>query len=324
MARSANAAAADVARLTVVADATRGCSTVIWGFGVGGCLAGLVRAGTALRRQDLVQEVLRRIGPSLHRPADPTDHLISVQALLALRSAVPDVDIRPACERWVAAVLHAERPVPGRPRVHRPDLDSWRHTIWVDCLHTDGPGLALLGYGDEAIAAVEEYAAALQRADGLFDHGYDVVADRGNGVAWGRGQGWALLGLVDTLEVVRDAPLRDRLGRLVEALARYERDGRWGTVIDRPDAPVENSVGAYVGWAVGRAVTLGLVDSSYGELAERAYAATLSALTGGGLEVSAATPVASGDSYLRQPTGVYAWGQAPVLHALLDRLEERP
>jgi rhamnogalacturonyl hydrolase YesR len=305
--------------LAAVADVTVGCPTVIWGYGVGGCLTGLVRAGTVLGRPDLIASVRERVAPSLHRPADPTDHLISVETLQAMRAVDPGLDIQPACERWVSAVLKAARPVPGQPPVHRPDLPPWQSTIWVDCLHTDGPGLTQLGYEADAVRCVEEAAAALQRPDGLFHHGYDVQDQHGNGVAWGRGQAWALLGLLGTLEVVDDSRLRDRLARLMAALASHERNGRWGTIVDNPDAPVENSIAAYLAYAVRRAVACGLVDASYETLAERAYAATLGQLDGGALAVSCATPVGPPASYLGQPTGVFAWGQAPVLFALLDR-----
>lgn len=303
-----------------VADVARNCPTTIWGFGVGGCLAGLVRAGVHLGRHDLVEEVHRRVRGSLGATPEPTDHLISVETLLALHSAVPDLGIAEACHRWARTVLDAVRPVAGQPRVHRPDRSPWQNTIWVDCMHTDGPGLAALGYEAESVAYAEEYAAVLQRPDGLFQHGFDVSTGRGNSVAWGRGQVWALLGLLGTLDVIDDAGLRLRLGRLVGALAEHEEGGRWRTVVDDAHAPIENSVGAYVAWAVPRAVAQGLVDAEHSAMAERAYQATLSGLVDGALTCSSATPVGSPDSYARQGTGVFPWGQAPVMHALLDRL----
>jgi unsaturated rhamnogalacturonyl hydrolase len=311
--------AADV--LAAAADAPLSAPVTIWGYGVGGYLAGLVRAGGALDRPDLVDRVRSLVEPALDRGPDPTDHLIPVETLLALRGAVPSLDIDDACRRWLDAVLGASRPVPGQPPVHRPDLEPWQHTMWVDCLHTDGPGLALVGRPAEAVALVSEVCSVHQRSDGLFQHGYDVLAGTGNDVAWGRGQGWALLGLVGTLEIVGSDALRARLGRLVSALAGFERDGSWGTVVDDPSAPVEDSTGAYVAAAVGRAVRLGLVDSSYGAMASRAYERMLSVLEDGALVTTSATPVGVAAAYLDRPTGVYAWGQAPVLQALLDRLD---
>ena len=307
--------------VTAVAERTARCTPTIWGFGVGGSLSGLVRAGVALRRPDLIDRAAELVAPSLSAPPDPADHLIAVEALRALAVPRPDLDIDAACARWLRAVREAARPVSGRPRVHRPDLPAWHRTIWVDCMHTDGPGLAALGHPGEGVAYAREYAAVLQREDGLFQHGYDVAAGRGNDVAWGRGQGWALLGLVDTLaEAGPDADLSARLRRLVEALARHEVDGRWRTVVDDPTAPVEHSVAAYVAYAVRRAVEHKLVDPGHAAMADRAFAATIAQLSGGGLPVSEATPVGPAADYHHRSLGIFPWGQAPVLHALLDRV----
>lgn len=306
--------------VATVAQRCRRIPVTIWGFGVGGMLSGLVRVGTNLGRDDLVDHVAHLVGPTLTAEPQPTDHLISVETLLALRAARPELDVDAACERWVRAVWDAAQPVAPGPRVHRPDLPPWSSTIWVDCMHTDGPGLATLGYDDEALACVEEYAGVLQRADGLFHHGYDVETGRGNGVAWGRGQAWALLGLVDTLTEVDDAGLRTRLESLVEALARHEDAGRWRTIVDDPAAPIENSVAAYVALGVGRAAVAGLVDHGHAAMAERAASATRAALHDGGLDVSEATPVGDPQNYRRRATGVFPWGQGPVLNLLLDSI----
>ena len=305
-----------------MAERTLRCPVTIWGFGVGGALSALVRAGRRLGHDKYVDAVATLVKPALMAPRDPTDHLISVEALLALAEVRPGWDAGGACSRWVTAVLDAHRPTPGGPRVHRPDLPAWASTIWVDCMHTDGPGLAALGRRDEAVTCASEYAAVLQRDDGLFHHGYDASAERGNGVAWGRGQGWALLGLVETLRLVDDAALRRRLERLVEAMGAYEESGRWRTVVDDPDTPVENSVAAYVAQGVTRAVRYGLVDATHAPMAARAYAVTVGAVVDGGLRVSEATAVGDKENYRSRALGVFPWGQAPALHAMLDRLDQ--
>lgn len=307
--------------LDTVAGTTARCEPVVWGFGVGGALHGLIRAGRLRRRPDLIQRVVDLVSPSLSAAPGPTDHLIAVEVLLALAEVCPDLDVTAACNRWLHAVRRAARPVPDRPRVHRPDLAAWRSTIWVDCMHTDGPGLAALGYPDDAVRYATEYAAALQLQNGLFQHGYDVAAGRGNGVAWGRGQAWALLGLIGTLRRVPDDGLAARLGRLVEALAAHERDGQWHTVVDDRAAPIEHSVSAYLAFAVPHAVALGLVGARFQAMAGRAFDAMLRHLSGGGLAVSQATPVGAAAQYHDRALGIFPWGQAPVLHALLDRWE---
>lgn len=306
--------------LGAVADATGRCEFTIWGYGVGPALAALLTASRALRRAELAQRVVDLVTPSLHRGPHPTDHLIPVEVLTALPG---DADVRPALDRFRTAVLDAHRPVPGRPRVHRPDLARWRRTVWVDCMHTDGPGLAALGDVEAAVAATREAADALQRKDGLFDHGYDVGTGEGNGVAWGRGQGWALLGLVGTLAHARDAELSDRLGTLLGALARHERDGRWHTVVDHDAAPVEMSTSAYVALAVSDAVRRGLADPAHAAMADRAYATAMTALGDGVLPVSDATPVGPATDYYDRPLSLRPWGQGPLLLAMLAREANR-
>jgi rhamnogalacturonyl hydrolase YesR len=320
MSRPDDRANAPLEEIEQVAERTAACDYRIWGFGVGPALLGLLRAGRRTGRQDLVGRVRALVEPALDRPPDPTDHLICVEVLIELARLRPELRIAGSCERWRRAVVEAARPYPDRPPVHRPDAD-WPNTIWVDCLHTDGPGLVALGETAAAVRQVEESCAALQRPDGLFDHGYDVAAGRGNGVAWGRGQGWALLGLVGTLRGAPDRRLAARLRRLVEAMAHHERNGRWRTIVDDPSAPWEDSTSAMTALAVRSAITAGVLPASYAGLAGRAYARAAAAVSGGGLVVSEATPVGPPDVYRTRAEGIHPWGQGPLLLAMLEGTE---
>lgn len=302
--------------LDVTATRTAACTFTIWGYGIGPALIALLRAGAALQRSDLTERATELVRQGTQQAPGPTDHLIVAEAVLALNDKIPGADA--AVDRFVTAVRGADRPVQGRPQVHRPDLRDWSRTIWVDCMHTDGPGLAAAGLPDAAVQAMAEYAAVLQRPDGLFDHGYDVATGSGNHVAWGRGQGWALLGLIGTLRHARDAGLLERLDRLVDALGQHEVDGRWPTVVDRPDYPIELSTSALVATAVGTAVREGLVSPSRNALAHRAFAAVIAGLDDGVLPTSDATPVGRAEDYARRLTGCHPWGQGPALAALLD------
>jgi rhamnogalacturonyl hydrolase YesR len=303
-----------------VVDASASLPTTIWGFGVGGFLHALVRAGCLLDRPALVAEVRQRVAPAVSRGAQPDDHLIPVEVLLALDEVEPLPGVQETCRRWADTVSQAPRVVPGQPRVHRPDLERWHGVIWVDCMHTDGPGLSRLGRVEEGVATTVEYASALQRDDGLFQHGYDVIRGGGNEVAWGRGQAWAMLGLLGTLRHAAAPELSERLAAQLTAVSRYEDDGRWHTVVDDPASPFENSVSAYMAWLVPQAVAGGLADDAAHDLARRARTATLAALDQGRLAVSDATPIAAPQAYRDRPTGVHPWGQAPVLALLLDEL----
>lgn len=262
----------------------------IWGFGEGMALLGIMRAGELLGRQGWVGAVAEMVAPSLAAQPQPIDHLIPVEVLVELRCLRPGTGIDAAVRRFVDAV---------RDPVHRPDLTGLQDMVWVDCLHTDGPGLVLAGEKEAAIAAVERSAALLQDDSGLFSHGYQTEA---NGMHWGRGQGWALHGLAAV-----DSP---RLGPLLRALEASEMDGRWRTIVDDPQAPIEHSVSALVAAAP--------LPHEWHPMRQRALHAALSALDGeGGLPVSAATPVGDRATYLERDVGVFPWGQGPLLLALL-------
>lgn len=311
------AATRDLLELT--ARRTLDCEIRIWSFGVGLALTGLVAAGQILERADLIQHVGRLVAPALGVDPEATDHLISVESLAALSAALPEIDHRDATRRFVRALQGAPRPVPGRPAVHRPDLPQWSSTVWVDCMHTDGPGLVLAGDTDAAFATMGDAASVLQDRSGLFCHGYDVATGRTNGVHWGRGQGWALHGLVATAAAGGGrTELRKRAELLLSALSRHEESGRWRAVVDREDSPFESSTSALVAEGVILGLQSGVVDPSWSGLGRRAARATVEDLVKGegGLAVSAATPIGPPESYDRQPSGVFPWGQGPALCSL--------
>jgi unsaturated rhamnogalacturonyl hydrolase len=281
----------------------------VWGFGEGLALVGILRAAQHLGRPQWIEAVADLVAPTLPRGPSTLDHLISVEALTELSRLRPDLPVQGAVDRFRAAVRPAERPVANRPPVHRPDLPLLGTTIWVDCLHTDGPGLPF----GQAAPLVDEVCAVLQDESGLFSHGYDVATGRANGIHWGRGQAWALYGL-RSVRADRDAA--ERLDRLTAALVRHEHNGSWRTIVDDPDAPTELSLSAMVAAADG--VRAG--DPQWIAVRQRALAATVAALDGGGgLPVSARTPISpTPREYLNRDTGVFPWGQGPLLLALLS------
>jgi unsaturated rhamnogalacturonyl hydrolase len=202
-------------------------------------------------------------------------------------------------------------------------------------MHLDGPFLAMLGRRANdpermalAVELVLSHARVLQDgSSGLFSHGFDDAAGTPNRVHWGRGQGWALLGLVDTLHLLPpDQPgvdeIRERLGALVEGLARNEQEaGRWSTVVDRHETYLESSVSAFVALGIGRAIRWELVSPAYLGLVQRALTAMVEQLSPDGelLGVSDATPVgADAGHYDARPLGSHPWGQGPALLAAIE------
>jgi unsaturated rhamnogalacturonyl hydrolase len=287
----------------------------MWGFGEGPALLGLLAAGELLDRPDLVARVDELVTPA---PAGvPDEHLVNVEVLLRLRKLVDGPPVEPAIDSWIRCLRAAPRPVAGRPAVHRPDLLGLDRLVWVDCMHTDGPGLALVD-PQAAVPALREYIAVLQNGSGLFSHGYDVIAGTANGVHWGRGQGWALAGLVGALTEIPDRNLDSSLEALLSGLEEYEVDGRWRTIVDR-DGPVELSTSALVAAGVLAGITAGVVGPRWAGMAERALAAAVAGTVDGVLPVSEATPVGRPVTYRTRTTGCFPWGQGPLLLALVAK-----
>jgi rhamnogalacturonyl hydrolase YesR len=183
-------------------------------------------------------------------------------------------------------------------------------------MHTDGPGLLAADRRDDAVAVLAEASEVLQDESGLYSHSYDVAAGRANGVHWGRGQGWALHGLVLGPAT---ADLDRRLGNLLEGLAQTEAQGRWRTIVGDAAAPFESSVSAIVASGILLGNGAGRIDDAWLPLARRALDAAIDDLDSeGGLPVSEATPAGPPAGYLTRGTGVYPWGQGPLLLALLE------
>jgi unsaturated rhamnogalacturonyl hydrolase len=204
--------------------------------------------------------------------------------------------------------------------------------VFLDCLHFDPPFFAHLGtlthdssLVDLAAAQALAYVDLLQDTNGLFWHFWLERTGSRHGHGWGRGQGWALLGLLDTLAYLPGGhAARPRLTRAFRALAsalvaRQREDGSWPTVVTLADAPPEASTSAFVAAGFAAGVERGLLDASYADAAERAWRDAMRRVDGTGAltEVSAAVWASTVEShYLHVPVGfVVPWGQGPLLLA---------
>jgi unsaturated rhamnogalacturonyl hydrolase len=205
--------------------------------------------------------------------------------------------------------------------------------VFVDPLHFDPPFLVALGsiVGDPALVE-EGVAQALALCDVLQDDGSGLFAHfalertgERYGLAWSRGQGWALLGLVEVLEELPvDHPGRDRLlhalGALVAGLERtQDPSGHWRALCQDPSTYLESSVALFVAAGVPRAIDAGLLDEGLRGMARRAWEAGTAALAPDGTlaGVSAAVWCSTAlGHYGGVPVGFQVpWGQGPLLPA---------
>ena len=215
--------------------------------------------------------------------------------------------------------------------------------VFVDCLHFDPPFFTSLGRiaGDDELVAdgVEQalgYVRLLQRGDGLFDHFVLRGVEGSYGPGWGRGQGWAALGLLETVRELRalgtgryreqERALSDSVARLLERMAALQRhDGHWEVVVDRAGSGDEFSTAGFMAHAMAEAIEMGIGDPAVlGSAGAAAREAVLRSLDGDGQlrEVSAAVYASTApDHYAAVPRGyVVPWGQGPALLALVAQL----
>jgi|SRR5579884_2230526 len=204
--------------------------------------------------------------------------------------------------------------------------------VWVDCMQFQGPFFAALGRatGDqrwfrEADRFLLSHAEALRDENGLYSQIYDIVSRETNGIHWGRGQGWAMLGLWQTYEFLPDGwPSRPRIAELlrdlIETMEPFQMEnGHWRTIVDDPDAGEETSIAAFYVATVAPAIRAGILDARHTSSVERAWRAVESSLVADGrfLGVSADTLPGTPEEYKAIPIDVIVpWGQGPFLLAL--------
>jgi unsaturated rhamnogalacturonyl hydrolase len=204
--------------------------------------------------------------------------------------------------------------------------------IFVDCVHFDPPFFAHFGRltGDHALVdlAAEQALAHLRRLQdesGLVWHFWLEQTRSRYGYAWARGQGWALLGLVDLLAYLPRShqaygDLKAALVRLADALAACQGpDGGWSAVAVDPGSGPETSTAAFVAAGFSEALRRGLLDERFGRHAEAAWRHAWSHVGEDGklAGVSAAVWASTEPShYANVATGhVVPWGQGPLLLA---------
>ena len=233
---------------------------------------------------------------------------------------------------------------PELPPDH-PDFEAWRELaervknggpcIFVDSMHFDAPFFAAL----HRVTGKKEYRQlALDTArsqihllydpeDGLFHHFWIEHSRQRNGIAWGRGNGWGLLGLMDTLENLPPADpgvdeIREVLCRVLGRMAELQDSGGgWHTVLNDPSSYIETSIAAFMVSAMSRALLhswisperyLPVVDAAMAYLYD--HVRPNGVLEGVSYETFPSTRV---EHYRRMPRGgVVPWGQGPLLSAL--------
>jgi hypothetical protein len=181
---------------------------------------------------------------------------------------------------------------------------------------------------DAAARLLTTYATRLQQPNGLFNHAINGPA------AWGRGNGFAALGLVATL--TRMPASHSSRARLLDIYRRQMAgvrasqapDGAWRQIIDEPGAYREETATAMLLSAMARGIRLGWLDASYRPSVDRAWRALAAHVVDDGTLVDVCTGTGAGPTrryYFDRPaiTGADDRGGAMGLLAALEMLELR-
>jgi len=233
-----------------------------------------------------------------------------------------------AVHRMLAAIQRLPRNKEGVPLL-RPHVAEWRDVVWIDSLYHLPCSLAAVGtWLDESVLCNDAVRIAVSTVDllstpGGLAHFFDGGLRRNNGVVWSRGMGWALLGLLDLLQIL-DGKHLERieevasllLGRMEET---QEMSGHWRTVLGHVDAGTETSAAAFF---VAAALHPGAatLDSVSPKAIDRAQQAVLASIESDGTYTGV-----SHDTHARWDVGAYErpslrpspWGQGAALRALV-------
>jgi rhamnogalacturonyl hydrolase YesR len=272
---------------------------------------------------------------------DWEDHLTPGGALLRLHQSTGDPSLFEAAERLADWLLAAPK-APGTSfPLYRPDLPPYRHAVWVDTIYHEPTFFCALAatsgdarYHEAALEVWNPHVQALSSDHGPFlAHAFDSGAGLLRGYGWGRGNGWALLGMVDTLEILpQDHPRRpealEGFRQLSASILRIQdTSGFWRTLLHDRESYLESSTAAFFGAAFAKGARLGLLGKEYAEASERAWIATVDRIDkqGNFYGVSACTyaAVAPGDDitmYRTLPTEVNVWGQGSALRFAAERI----
>lgn len=210
--------------------------------------------------------------------------------------------------------------------------------IWLDCMHFDPPFFAHLhgldpagGWAQEAVTQILGYRDILRDdAGGLYRHYWLEKTGASAIDGWGRGQGWALLGLLDVAHhVPGDTPriheVRAAATDLARTMLRWQQaDGNWHCMVHEAASGPESSTAAFMATAFYRAIAWGLLDADeFRAAADRAFAAMVANLDEAGNLTGVSAAVMSAlvqQHYWHVPLNrIVPWGQGPVLTAIAAR-----
>jgi unsaturated rhamnogalacturonyl hydrolase len=313
-----------LARLTRVADRTTDWRFHCWYWGDAIAIDGLLEADQlgAGNYREYVVETLQR----WHEHCLPNfDDVLAPGA--AIVRLVMDGDLPAAAADGLFGQLEGLPMVYGEVPSLEPHRLVFRYGVCIDAVYHLPATYALAARwrGDadlqrKAVRIAVDSMTVL-RCDSGWAQWFDPTRKRNNGVAWTRGLGWAVLGLLDLVHLLPEGDAReveDLAGNVLELLAATQApDGNWAEVLDHAPAGIETSTASFYVAAALHPATARIVTLPPGVL-ELATAACQRALDDDGTFTGVTTDVLpSWDiaTYENCPTEPSPWAQGAAVRA---------
>jgi unsaturated rhamnogalacturonyl hydrolase len=179
--------------------------------------------------------------------------------------------LRPLIDSYMDYISNKEFRLPdGTLARNRPQ----KNTIWLDDLYMSVPALAQMGkltgdkkYYDDAVKQILQFSQRMfNKEKGLYMHGWVQEMDTHPEFRWGRANGWALMAMVELLDVLPEnhegyKPVMELLRAHIKGLAQYQSGkGLWHQLLDRNDSYLETSATAIYTYCIARAINKGWID----------------------------------------------------------------
>lgn len=241
------------------------------------------------------------------------------------------ITLQPIIENYINYIMYNEyRLFDGTFARNRPQ----KNTVWLDDMFMSIPALAQMGaltgdtkYFNEAVKQILLFSDKMfVEEKNLFRHGWVEAANHHPSFFWGRANGWALLTLVETLDVLpENHPQRNTIIHLlkkhIQGLAACQSgDGFWHQLLDRNDSYPETSATAIFTYCIAHAINKGWIEAvTYGPVATLGWNAVSTKINSEG-QIEG-TCVGTGMAfdpafYYYRPVSTYAaHGYGPVIWA---------
>lgn len=153
------------------------------------------------------------------------------------------------------------------------------NTLWIDDLYMSVPALAQIGnlrgesrFFDDAIKQLVQFSERMFCRDkGLYLHGWVLEMKHHPRYYWGRANGWALLAMLELLEVLPElhegrSGILEIFNKHAEGLVQQQSGlGFWHQLLDRHNTYYETSASAIICYSFARAINKGYLKAkAYG------------------------------------------------------------